>query len=170
MNESDMMHGQTYNGQDVSGWIATEKLDGVRAYWDGATMWTRGGKAIDLPDTWRETLPHGVHLDGELFAGYGNRQAAVNAARYGRWDDAVRFVAFDAPTCPGNYEKRHYLFHYSYNNLPCNVDLWLYKIESIEHAIYLMNRIKFNGGEGLVLRHPDLEYMPGRTHLMLKLK
>ena len=170
MNEQDMMHGMTYSGQDVTGWIATEKLDGCRAYWDGATMWTRSGKEIAIPDTWRETLPSGVHLDGKLFAGYGNRQAAVNAARYGRFDPAVRFVAFDAPTIKGEYEARHIYAHQAWNSLTGNRELLRYFVASIHDAERCKQTIKHFGGEGLMLRHPDLEYMPGRTHLMLKLK
>ena len=167
MNESDMMHGQHYNGQDIAGWICTEKLDGVRAYWDGATMWTRGGKAIDLPDTWRETLPAGVHLDGELFAGYGRRQLAVNAARYGRWHDAVRFVAFDAPNAQGNYLAR---LRIANQHAMAGYEMSHSTVQNTVHAFYKKQSIKAKGGEGLMLRHPELEYHPGRTHLMLKLK
>lgn len=166
MDETMMMHGMAYSGQDVSGWVATEKLDGVRAYWDGSTLWTRGGKAISIPDAWRETLPSGVHLDGELFAGYGNRQAAVNAARYGRWDDAVRFVAFDAPMIQGSYIHRLYESHIAWPGQT----LFFHWIGGIDDAEIIRDEIKAKGGEGLMIRHPDLEYMPGRTHLMLKLK
>jgi DNA ligase 1 len=169
MDETNMMHGMHYSGQDVTAWIATEKLDGVRAYWDGATMWTRGGNAISIPDHWRETLPVGIHLDGELFAGYGQRQKAVNAARYGRWDDAVRFVAFDAPKSSGVWQTRMIVCQESC--VPHIIKIvWSSFIYGISHAEKLRDMIKADGGEGLMLRHPELEYHPGRTDRMLKLK
>lgn len=46
-------------------WIAQEKVDGWRAYWDGKKMWTRHGSlfaAHKVPD-W---MPEGVELDGEF--------------------------------------------------------------------------------------------------------
>ena len=29
--------------QDPTGWLMSEKLDGVRCYWDGMKLWSRGG-------------------------------------------------------------------------------------------------------------------------------
>lgn len=51
MNENDMQHGVDWNGQDVSGWIATEKYNGCRAYWDGGNLWSRGGLKVNIPDS-----------------------------------------------------------------------------------------------------------------------
>jgi len=64
-----MMHGMDYLGDDVSGWLMSEKLDGCRAYWDGGKMWSRGGKQILLPNEMLAALPAGVALDGEIHAG-----------------------------------------------------------------------------------------------------
>lgn len=177
MDETNMMHGMHYSGQDVAGYIATEKLDGVRAYWDGQTLWTRGGHAINIPLGWRETLPAGVPLDGELFAGYGQRQKAVNAARYGRFNDAVMFHVFDVPMATGNYYARLYYsgpYSQPYSMTRPKNKAWKYvagkRIDGIDHAMELLEMVKAKGGEGLMLRHPELEYMPGRTYKMLKLK
>ena len=35
---------------DPTGWWISEKYDGVRGFWDGDTMRTRGGKTVYLPD------------------------------------------------------------------------------------------------------------------------
>ena len=32
-----------YKGQNVGGWLASENLDGVRAYWDGRNLRSRNG-------------------------------------------------------------------------------------------------------------------------------
>ena len=33
-----------YKGQNVGGWLASEKLDGVRAYWDGRNCYLETAK------------------------------------------------------------------------------------------------------------------------------
>lgn len=55
---------------DPTGWWLSEKYDGVRGYWDGARMLTRGGEVIVLPDGLRAELPP-FPVDGELWAGRG---------------------------------------------------------------------------------------------------
>ena len=82
--------------QSVAGWFVSEKLDGIRAYWDGGLsrglpasevpyantvkdfrlnhqvmatgLWTRTGKVIYAPDYWLNQLPP-IPLDGELYIG-----------------------------------------------------------------------------------------------------
>ena len=34
---------------DPSGWLMSEKMDGVRCYWNGSTMYTRTGKLFYAP-------------------------------------------------------------------------------------------------------------------------
>ena len=34
---------------DPTGWWISEKYDGMRGFWDGKALWTRGGKAIAAP-------------------------------------------------------------------------------------------------------------------------
>lgn len=46
-NDSDLMLLDTYENQDVQGWVMSEKLDGVRGYWDGKTLLSRQG--LPLP-------------------------------------------------------------------------------------------------------------------------
>lgn len=170
IDERDMQHGMAYNGQDVTGWIATEKLDGVRAYWDGSNMWTRGGHAVDLPRLWRENLPK-WSIDGELFAGYDMRRLAVRAVRYGSFDPSVKFYGFDLPwLTSAEYEER--LRFQNSMAFPSSFmgQLPMITIENLSHAEKLRDEIKAKGGEGLMLRHPELEYRPGRTDKMLKLK
>ena len=52
---------------DPTGWLMSEKLDGVRCYWDGTTMYTRTGKLFYSPDWFKELLPKNLALDGELW-------------------------------------------------------------------------------------------------------
>jgi DNA ligase-1 len=48
-------------------WFMSEKLDGVRCYWNGYEMYSRGGKLFYPPDWFKELLPKNFSLDGELW-------------------------------------------------------------------------------------------------------
>ena len=87
------------------GWLS-EKLDDVRAYFDGWRCWTRGGNLIQLPDSIRSGLPEGFALDGGIYAGRGNFKIASNAVRFNHWTEACRFVAYDAPDAAGFLPER----------------------------------------------------------------
>ena len=56
-----------YKDQNVSGWLASEKLDGVRAYWDGENLLSRQGKKLNAPLSFTKNFPK-FALDGELYA------------------------------------------------------------------------------------------------------
>ena len=59
-----------YKGQSVGGWLASEKLDGVRAYWDGRNLLSRNGKILAAPGGWSAHFPP-FALDGELYTARG---------------------------------------------------------------------------------------------------
>lgn len=64
-----VMLAQTYNPElhDPTGWLMSEKLDGVRCYTNGnGTMYTRNGNLFYAPKWWKDQLPK-MALDGELF-------------------------------------------------------------------------------------------------------
>lgn len=54
---------------DPSGYLMSEKLDGMRAYWCGKKLWTRSGLPVIAPEWFTADLPSTVELDGELFLG-----------------------------------------------------------------------------------------------------
>ena len=59
----------TYTGQiDPTGWLMSEKLDGVRALWDGSRLVSRNGNPFPAPAEWLAMLPP-IALDGELWLG-----------------------------------------------------------------------------------------------------
>jgi DNA ligase-1 len=53
---------------ELQGWWMSEKLDGVRAYWDGRRFISRLGNKYLAPDWFLEGLPD-TPLDGELWIG-----------------------------------------------------------------------------------------------------
>ena len=56
------------NQVDVTQYLVSEKLDGVRAVWDGRRLRFRSGKPIHAPAWFVDALP-AQPLDGELWIG-----------------------------------------------------------------------------------------------------
>lgn len=67
----NVMLAGTYNPEehDPTGWYMSEKLDGVRCYWNGSGMYTRNGHIFYPPDWFKKELPADLCLDGELWTG-----------------------------------------------------------------------------------------------------
>ncbi len=57
---------KTYKDQNISGWVMSEKLDGIRAYWDGRKLISRGGKVMHAPKYFTKDFPP-FAIDGELW-------------------------------------------------------------------------------------------------------
>ena len=53
---------------DPKGWLMSEKLDGVRCFWDGEKMETRNGNAFYPPKWFVDEFPDKLALDGELWS------------------------------------------------------------------------------------------------------
>ena len=93
-----------------AGWFLSEKLDGMRCFWDGGVsrgelaenvpwanvakdhryidteiratgLWSRYGKAIQAPDWWLDKLPEGICLDGELYMGRNSFQKLTSVVK-----------------------------------------------------------------------------------------
>ncbi len=96
------------NETDLTGWWMSEKLDGVRAYWDGKQFLSRQGNRYHAPDWFTAELPK-EPLDGELWLGRKKFQRTVSIARRQDKSDLwkeLRFVVFDAPGQGGDFEAR----------------------------------------------------------------
>ena len=61
-----LAHNYDPDKHDPTGWLMSEKLDGVRCYWNGKTMYSRAGNKFHAPDDFKAKLPK-IELDGELW-------------------------------------------------------------------------------------------------------
>lgn len=78
----------------------SEKLDGIRCYWNGSEMWSRSGKKYSPPDWFVKDFPKSP-LDGELWLGRGKFHHCVNIIKRdppldNEWKRMV-YMVFDAP-------------------------------------------------------------------------
>lgn len=159
--------------QPVAGWLASEKLDGVRAWWDGQKFISRGGAQFVAPQWFVAQLP-AVCLDGELYMGRGMFQQLCGVVRRTIPDDAdwqrVRFCVFDAPQASGGFEQRLAFAEKALAGCAVAQVVAHRKISGRAEADALMTQIIAGGGEGLMLRAPGSAYEGKRSGSLLKLK
>ena len=173
ITEMDMQHGMLRAGEDVTGWIGSEKFRGCRGFWDGFNLWTRGGLRVDIPPHWRDELPEGFPLDGEVYCGPDGEALATDFVRFGRFVDGMTFMVFDAPEAGGNYLERLATARGRLEACGTGVEIQVVEtrvLESTAAAIEWMLEIQKRGGEGLVARKNGLPYKAGRTSKILKMK
>lgn len=162
------------NATDVSGWWLSEKLDGVRAYWDGQQFFSRQGNLFLAPDWFTAGLPN-VPLDGELWLARKSFQRTVSIVRRQdrseHWRE-VQFRIFDAPALRTPFEERlAYLSDaFAKNELPHVGLLPQERCRDMEHLRTELDRVESLGGEGLMLREPGSQYEAGRSSTLLKVK
>ena len=86
---SPLMLANVYRrGMPLADYWVSEKYDGVRGYWDGKQLLTRGGERVDAPAWFTAGWP-ATPLDGELWAGRGQFAQAVSTVRQQTPDDAA---------------------------------------------------------------------------------
>jgi DNA ligase-1 len=172
------MHATVYRDDLVaplSEYRVSEKLDGVRAFWDGAQLQTRSGHPISAPDWFIAKLPR-VALDGELWRGRGTFEQTSGAVRSTvprntEWRE-LKYMVFDMPAAPGTFDSR--LAAMAQVVRQVNVS-WLTAVrqsrfDSAANLHSELRRIEALGGEGLMLHRGGALYVPGRSLDLLKLK
>ena len=160
---------------DPSHYLVSEKLDGVRALWDGAVLRFRSGRAIAAPAWFVASLPNQA-LDGELWMGRKTFDRLSGAVRKAQPVDtewrALRYMLFDAPAPGVPFEVRVQ----QVQKLVQHADVpWLGAVEQsrLVSAAGLQNslqQVAGLGGEGLVLHRLDALWQPGRSEAVRKLK
>jgi DNA ligase-1 len=162
------------NAQDLAGWWMSEKLDGVRAYWDGRRLISRLGNTFHAPDWFLQGFPESP-LDGELWIGRKQFQRTVGIVRRqdrsDHWKE-VSYVAFDAPALIGPFEARlasvrDHVGHERPPHLQAHEHV---ACAGIDHLRAELARVEALGGEGLMLRRPASTYEVGRSITLLKVK
>jgi DNA ligase-1 len=162
------------NDIDPKGWLMSEKLDGVRAYWNGKQFISRLGNVYHAPDWFCEGLPD-MPLDGELWGGRKQFQKTVGIVkRHDKSDHwkKIQYVVFDSPSLNMPFEHRlnQLQFQLSSSNTPYAKPHDHEPCLGIEHLRKVLMLVEKFGGEGLMLRKPGSLYEAGRSTTLLKVK
>ncbi|MFL6587862.1 MAG: DNA ligase [Luteimonas sp.] len=160
---------------DVPAYLVSEKLDGVRARWDGRALWTRGGHRIATPPSFVQGWPD-TPMDGELWIARNRFDVVSGIARSTRPDPAawepVRFMVFDLPAHPGQFVERVAAMR-ALVAQSAHPQLRMVEQNRVASRAALdarLAQVVAAGGEGLMLHHADARYGVGRSNALLKLK
>ena len=164
-----------HEGIDVKNYLVSEKLDGVRAYFDGEKLISREGNVYNAPQWFTKNFPH-QHLEGELWIGRGKFEELSAIVRKAIPVDAewkqVRLMLFDMPQHGGVFSQRYDAM----KTLVANCDTQYLqiieqsKISSHQDLMKRLNEVVKNGGEGLMLHRAESLYQAARNDDLLKLK
>lgn len=162
-------------GLNPADFLVSEKLDGVRALWDGQTLRFRSGRTIAAPDWFLAGLP-ATPLDGELWLGRGtfDRLSAIvrrSSPVEADWR-ALNYMVFDLPGASGPYAERA---QRAAALVATGSSAWLQVVaqERVPDANSLQRLLQTQvgqGAEGLMLHRADALWAPGRSDALRKLK
>lgn len=162
------------NNQLADYWVS-EKLDGVRAYWNGKNFISRQGNIIYAPVWFTEVLPN-IKLDGELWI--NRMQFDVLSGRVRKksptdkeWRD-IKYMIFDLPESKSVFTQR--LKQLEKIILNINVKhiqlIKQFKVLSHKKLMQKLDELVKQDAEGLMLHRGSSFYKSGRRDDLLKLK
>lgn len=168
----DVMLANVYRQhEDVTQFWVSEKLDGVRARWDGKQLISRGGKIFIAPEWFIRNFPD-KPLDGELWMGRGRYEDVVSIVRRQKPHDGwktVKFMVFDLPAQGGTFSERVEAMR-QLANPPYLEVIEQFRLDSNKTLMNRLDDIARQGGEGLMLHRQNSFYHGGRSDDLLKVK
>ncbi len=162
-------------GMPLADYWVSEKFDGVRGFWDGHTLRTRGGETVAAPGWFTAGWPT-VAMDGELWAGRERFTHAQSTVRQQQPDDAawraMRFMVFDLPKHGGTFDERLPALQALVERIgqPWVQAVAQKRIATDEALQALLQRTVRGGGEGLMLHRGSSLYQSGRSDDLVKVK
>jgi DNA ligase-1 len=160
---------------DPAGHLVSEKLDGVRAVWDGHSLRFRSGRPMAAPAWFTEGWPDAA-LDGELWGGRGRFDVTSASVRRSVPDDAewraLQLMVFDLPGAAGSFAQRAQRIESLVRGAPTGSLMAVDQAELADRAALRsrLDSVLRGGGEGLVLHRADAPWAAGRSTAVLKLK
>ena len=162
---------------DPAGYLVSEKLDGVRALWDGRQLRFRSGRPVAAPAWFTQRLP-AEPLDGELWLGRGRFEALSGLVRRAKPDDdtgwqALRYQVFELPAAGGSFADRAARLQALAARQPAGAPWAALVHEPAQGHAWLSQRLAAvlaAGGEGLMLHRADAPQASGRGPWLYKHK
>ncbi|GIU53087.1 DNA ligase [Shewanella sp. KT0246] len=158
---------------NVNDYYVSEKLDGVRGYWNGEKMLSRSGRVIVIPEWFTADFPK-EKIDGELWIKRNDFEVVSALSRSHKaesplWQQ-VTFMIFDLPEHGGAFSERvAKMKHIAVNSR------YIQQIPQQEFTTQVqlyneLDRVIENQGEGLMLHKKTALYTIGRSPNIVKLK
>ncbi len=176
----DLILAKFYNESihlNISDYLISEKLDGVRAFWDGEYLYTRNGNKIHTPNWFTEKFPK-IKLDGELWMGRTQFNAIstlirkkISKENNEEWKK-VQYMLFELPENENIFQKRYENLIKITNelNIPWLKVIPQFNLKNKDELNQKLDKVLKEGGEGLMLHLENAPYVTGRSDFLLKLK
>ncbi len=171
-----------FKDRNLSQYVMSEKLDGIRGIWDGKAMQTRAKNPIKLPKFFTKNFPN-FELDGELWIKRNSFEEISSLVRQENPDEKlwqkVSYNVFDIPNAceefklnPCTLEARlEILKEYLVKNPNDFIKIIpQIPIKDKKHLEQFYQDIISNKGEGVIIRKNDIEYERKRSDSAFKLK
>ena len=159
---------------EIKGWIMSEKLDGIRAYWDGKDLYTKNGNKIYAPIWFTKDFPS-FELDGELWTkrdDFENIQSIVlDKIPSEKWKE-ITYNIFEVPNSKGNFEERVSIIENYLKESPNKLIKIIpqIKCKNQEHLEKYLQELINKKAEGIIIKNPKIDYFSGRSNEILKVK
>ena len=170
----DIERPKVYNDQNIKSWLMSEKLDGIRAYWNGKKLLTKNGNIINYPKNFTNNFPK-FPLDGELWTkrnDFENIQSIVlDKTPSKKWEE-ITYNVFEAPYSKGDFKQRLEKVKIWFSKNP-NKNVRLIKqieCKDKKHLDSFLEEIINKKGEGVIVKNPNLPYINKRSSNSLKVK
>ncbi len=166
---------KTYDkNQAVEGWVMSEKFDGIRGFWNGKQLLSRGGNIIHAPKWFLANYPP-FAIDGELWTKRSDFENISSIVRQktpdNRWQNITHQI-FEVPNQSGGLLERLAILK-SYLSQHKTTPIRLIKqtlIKQQKEVEKFLNKVTHQGGEGVVVRNPATPYQTGRLNSARKVK
>ena len=175
ISKPDLFLLKTYDdSKAVTGWLMSEKLDGIRGFWDGQKFLTRSGNKLNPPDWFIKNYPP-FALDGELWTRQNDFKNISSIVRTKNPDKRWKLIThniFEVPNQQGGLLERLSILDAYLQHNPV-AHLKVLKQTPIKNKPQLENFLSAvisQQGEGVVVRNPDSLYATGRLDSALKVK
>jgi DNA ligase-1 len=175
-----IQHGINYHKvADINQYFVSEKLDGVRGYWDGKQLLTRQGNLIKSPPWFTQYWPKHP-IDGELWFGRDKFQPLLSCVskkhpdrnkQTSCWTN-IRFMMFDLPTHQGTFNERIKRMKSLLTEVPSIYFAMIkqVKLKDMTELDAKLDAVIVAQGEGLMLHLANAYYQQGRNSALMKLK
>ena len=166
---------RSYTGkEDIKGWVMSEKLDGIRGYWDGSRLLTRKGLPLNPPPWFIKNFP-AFELDGELWSKQGDFefiQSVVLDAKPGPGWEKINYHIFEVPNQKGTFLLRldkaeEWFKSYSAPHVRVIPQILIQDRSDLDRFLI---EVESRGGEGVIVKNPNISYHTGRSAHVFKVK
>ncbi|WP_435234845.1 DNA ligase [Psychromonas sp. PT13] len=160
---------------DIQQYWISEKLDGVRGYWNGTNLISRQGNIFNAPKWFTQHFPD-IPLDGELWIGREQFELVSGIVRQFNASEQdwqkITFMIFDMPASKDTFSERIRQMKNIVNQTdsPYLQMIPQQKVTNNSQLQALLETILKEGGEGLMLHRGEAYYQAKRSKDLMKLK